>query len=75
MGTTLSYPIHKVTNQRPQDSKQERRIPNQVGNPRDELNHNVLQDRIPWDQANAGQMKSELLMRFHRPGILPKGKT
>ena len=52
-----------------------RRTSNQVGNPRDKLYRNFLQNRLPWDQTDVVQGKSELLTRFRRPGIRPKGKT
>ena len=50
-------------------------IPTQGGNPCDGLYREVLQDQIPWDQANAMQRKIELLTCLYRPGIQHKGKT
>ena len=41
--------ITNDANQRPQDNQQERVIPNQVGNPSDNIYLNVLQDGLSWD--------------------------
>ena len=47
-------------------------VPNKVGNTRDKLYHNVLQDWLSWDQEVPGQWKSELFTSFRRPGFQPK---
>ena len=47
----------------------EKRIPNQVGHPRDKLYHDLLQYRLPRNQEMLGQGKSELFTKFHRPGL------
>ena len=73
MYCNASNPVSKITDKRPQYNQRERGIPNQVGNPRDGIYREVLQDWLPWDQTNVGQRKSELLMRFHLPGIGTKG--
>ena len=59
----------------PKYNQQERLIPENIGNPRDKIYRNVLQDWISWDQKVTGQGKSELFTSFHRPDFRPKGKT
>ena len=39
----------KTVNQRPQDNQRKRVISNNIGDPRDELYRNVIQDRLPQD--------------------------
>ena len=48
-----SDPLSRVINQIPKENQQERGIPNQVGNPRDEIYSNVIQDRLSWGKDNA----------------------
>ena len=70
-----SNTIYKAINKIQQDNQQERGIPNQVGNNRDKLYCNIIQDRLSWDKGDVIPDKSELLICFHRPRIQPIRKT
>ena len=70
-----SNTIYKAINKIQQDNQQEGGIHNQVGNNRDELYCNILQDRLSWDKGDVIPDKSELLICFHRPRIQPIRKT
>ena len=43
--------------------------------PTEKIYRNLLQYWLPWDKNLPGQSKSELLTRFHRPGLRPEGNT
>ena len=68
-------PVSKTPHKISQDNQQERGIPNKIGNTRDKLYREILQDWLYWDKEVPGQGKSELFTRFHSPGFQPEGKT
>ena len=70
-----SGPISKTSHQGPQDNQRERGFSDQVGHPRDKLYCDLLQDQLPRNQDMPGQEKSELFMKFHRPGLRTEGNT